>query len=196
MSDLIKITGGTVYDPANRANIWGLGPVKQRGGGNNADCFVVVDRFEELETIIASTGQARAAKQRAIFNNASQAWNHAFYWKSMKPKGGGEPSGKLADRLKADLGGVDGFKKAFADAANGQFGSGWAWLVVEDGKLKVAKTGNADTPIVHGGRPLLVIDVWEHAYYLDYQNRRPDYIKTFLEHLVNWDFANQNLAKA
>jgi Fe-Mn family superoxide dismutase len=130
----------------------------------------------------------------AVFNAAAQTWNHTFYWNSMKAKGGGEPAGKLADRIKADLGGVDGFKKQFAEAANGQFGSGWAWLVVEDGKLKIVKSGNADTPVAHGGKPLLVIDVWEHAYYLDYQNKRADYVTAFVEHLVNWDFAAANLA--
>lgn len=128
-----------------------------------------------------------------VFNNAAQTWNHTFYWNSMKPKGGGEPTGKLADKIKADLGGYAEFKKAFAEAANGQFGSGWAWLVMKDGKLAVEKTGNADTPIAHGGRPLLVIDVWEHAYYLDYQNKRADYVTAFLDHLVNWEFAVSNL---
>jgi Fe-Mn family superoxide dismutase len=111
----------------------------------------------------------------------------------MKPKGGGEPSGKLADKIKEDLGGMEGFKKTFAEAANGQFGSGWAWLVVKEGKLAVIKTGNADNPFVTGGRPLLVIDVWEHAYYLDYQNKRVDYVTAFLEHLVNWEFAASQL---
>jgi Fe-Mn family superoxide dismutase len=145
----------------------------------------------KLEDLIVET--AKDPAMAPVFNNAAQAWNHAFYWQSMKPKGGGEPSGKLADRLKADLGGMEGFKKAFAEAANGQFGSGWAWLVVEDGKLKVTKTANADTPIAKGGKPLLVADVWEHAYYLDYQNKRADYVTAFLEHLVNWDFAAANL---
>jgi Fe-Mn family superoxide dismutase len=111
----------------------------------------------------------------------------------MKPKGGGEPSGKLAERIKADLGGLDGFKKSFGEAANGQFGSGWAWLELKDGKLVVTKTGNADTPIAKGGKPLLVCDVWEHAYYLDYQNKRADYVTAFLEHLINWEFAAANL---
>src|SRR6185436_12167115 len=123
-----------------------------------------------------------------IFNSAAQAWNHAFYWKCMEPKGGDEPKGKLADMLKADFGGLDGFKKEFGDAANGQFGSGWAWLIVEGGKLKVVKTGNADTPIARGAKPLLTCDVWEHAYYLDYQNKRADYVTAFLDHLVNWEF--------
>ena len=145
----------------------------------------------KLEQVVAEA--AKDPSTSAIFNSAAQAWNHTFYWQSMKAKGGGEPSGKMADKLKSDLGGYEGFKKEFADAANGQFGSGWAWLVVEDGKLKVVKTGNADTPIAKGGKPLLVIDVWEHAYYLDYQNKRADYVTAFLEHLVNWEFAAANL---
>ncbi|MFN0008974.1 MAG: superoxide dismutase [Planctomycetota bacterium] len=144
-----------------------------------------------LTSVIASS--AKDPELKAVFNNAAQTWNHTFYWGSMKPKGGGEPSGKLADKLKADLGGMEGFKKAFAEAANGQFGSGWAWLVVQDGKLAVTKTGNADTPIAGGGRPLLVCDVWEHAYYLDYQNKRVEYVTAFLEHLVNWEFAASQL---
>jgi Fe-Mn family superoxide dismutase len=145
----------------------------------------------KLEDVIVET--AKDTAMASTFNNAAQAWNHTFYWKSMKPKGGGEPSGKLADMLKSDLGGMEGFRKEFGDAANGQFGSGWAWLVVENGKLRVVKTGNADTPIAHGGKPLLVIDVWEHAYYLDYQNKRADYVTAYLEHLVNWEFATANL---
>lgn len=145
----------------------------------------------KLEDVIVESAKDPALS--GVFNSAAQAWNHTFYWQSMKPKGGGEPSGKVADRLKADLGGLEGFKKAFAEAANGQFGSGWAWLGVKDGKLEITKSGNADTPIAHGGKPLLVIDVWEHAYYLDYQNKRADYVTAFLEHLVNWEFAAANL---
>lgn len=144
-----------------------------------------------LTSVIAAS--AKDPELKAVFNNAAQTWNHTFYWASMKPKGGGEPSGKLADKIKADLGGMEGFKKAFAEAANGQFGSGWAWLELKDGKLAVTKTGNADTPIATGGRPLLVCDVWEHAYYLDYQNKRVDYVTAFLEHLVNWEFAASQL---
>jgi Fe-Mn family superoxide dismutase len=145
----------------------------------------------KIEDVIVETGKDPAAA--GVFNNAAQAWNHAFYWRSMEPKGGDAPKGKLADMLKADFGGLDGFKKEFADAATGQFGSGWAWLVVENGKLRVVKTGNADTPIARGGKPLLTCDVWEHAYYLDYQNKRPDYVTAFLDHLINWEFAAQNL---
>ncbi|MBU0516074.1 MAG: superoxide dismutase [Proteobacteria bacterium] len=136
----------------------------------------------------------RDPKKKALFNNAAQAWNHAFYWQSMKPGGGGAPQGKLAQRIKAAFGSIEAFKKTFAVAAAGQFGSGWAWLVLDGGKLKVRATANADTPLTQGQRPLLTIDVWEHAYYLDYQNRRADYIKSFLDRLVNWDFAARNLS--
>lgn len=147
-----------------------------------------------LEDVIkASAGDAAKA---GIFNNAAQVWNHTFFWNSMKPNGGGKPTGAIAAKIDADLGGYDKFVEAFKAAGTTQFGSGWAWLVVEGGKLKVTKTGNADTPLVHGQTALLTIDVWEHAYYLDYQNRRPDFISAFLDHLVNWDFANANLAKA
>ena len=146
---------------------------------------------KKLEELIVET--AKDPAQSGVFNNAAQIWNHTFFWQCMKAKGGGEPSGKLAERIKADLGGLDGFKKSFAEAANGQFGSGWAWLEVKDGKLAVTKTSNADTPIAHGGKPLLVIDVWEHAYYLDYQNKRADFVTAFVEHLINWEFAAANL---
>lgn len=114
----------------------------------------------------------------------------------MKPNGGGLPSGDLAAQINADFGGFDAFKEAFKNAGTTQFGSGWAWLVLDGGKLKVTKTPNADLPMVHGQTALLTVDVWEHAYYLDYQNRRPDYLDTFLNHLVNWDFAAQNLKNA
>ena len=146
---------------------------------------------KSLEDVIKSA--AGDAAKAGIFNNAAQIWNHTFYWHSMKPGGGGKPPGALAKKIAADLGGFDKFVEAFKAAAATQFGSGWAWLVVEGGKLKVTKTPNADTPIVHGQTPLLTIDVWEHAYYLDYQNRRPDYIASFIEKLANWDFAAKNL---
>ncbi len=149
---------------------------------------------KSLEDIILEV--AGNAEKQGIFNNAAQVWNHTFYWHSMKPNGGGAPSGDLAAKIEADFGGFDKFTEAFKQAATTQFGSGWAWLVVENGTLKVTKTGNADTPMAHGQTALLTIDVWEHAYYLDFQNRRPDYISTFLEKLVNWDFVAENLAKA
>ncbi|MCC7048507.1 MAG: superoxide dismutase [Alphaproteobacteria bacterium] len=128
-----------------------------------------------------------------IFNNGAQVWNHTFYWNSMKPGGGGQPGGKLKDRIDADLGGYDKFKSAFHAAALGQFGSGWAWLIEDGGKLAIARTGNAETPMAQGKKCLLTIDVWEHAYYLDYQNRRADYITAWLDKLVNWEFAAKNL---
>ncbi|WP_394694267.1 superoxide dismutase [Hyphobacterium sp.] len=138
--------------------------------------------------------KAAAEGDQGLFNNAAQTWNHTFYWNSMSPNGGGTPSGDLGDRIDRDFGSFEGFKKAFADAGATQFGSGWAWLVVKNGKLEVRKTLNAETPLTEDGVvPLLTMDVWEHAYYLDYQNRRPDYIETFLDKLVNWDFAASNL---
>jgi Fe-Mn family superoxide dismutase len=144
-----------------------------------------------LEDIIRASAQD--ARYQKIFNNAAQVYNHTLYWNSMKRRGGGSPKGKLAERLNGDLGGVTGFRQAFLDAALGQFGSGWAWLVQAGGKLKVIRTANADTPLAHGQTPLLVIDVWEHAYYLDYQNRRKDYVLAFLDHLLDWDFAANSL---
>ena len=127
-----------------------------------------------------------------VFNNAAQVWNHTFYWHSMRPQGGGEPKGKLREQIEKDFGGFEQFKEQFKQAGATQFGSGWAWLVLEDGKLKVTKTGNADLPLAKGQVPILTVDVWEHAYYLDYQNRRPDYLGIFLENLANWEFAENN----
>lgn len=144
-----------------------------------------------LEEVIAAS--AKDPSKAGIFNNAAQVWNHTFYWHSMKPNGGGAPTGELAKKIDKDFGGLDQFKEAFKQAATTQFGSGWAWLVLDGDTLKVTKTGNADLPMAHGQKALLTIDVWEHAYYLDFQNRRPDYISTFLDKLVNWDFAAKNL---
>lgn len=148
---------------------------------------------KSLEEIIkVSAGDASKA---GIFNNSAQIWNHTFYWNSMKPNGGGKPTGAIAARIDADLGGYDKFVELFTAAATTQFGSGWAWLVLnKDGKLEVTKTPNADLPMAHGQKALLTIDVWEHAYYIDFRNLRPKYIGTFLESLVNWDFVNANLA--
>ena len=135
-----------------------------------------------------------APNRTALYNNAAQVWNHTFYWNSMRPHGGGEPRGALAQRIGKDFGGFAGFKKAFTEAAVGQFGSGWAWLVErKDKKLAVARTPNADTPMAEGTKCLLTCDVWEHAYYLDWQNRRADYVAAWLDKLVNWDFASRNL---
>jgi len=145
----------------------------------------------DLGTIVRET--ARKPEKASIFNNAAQAWNHDFYWKSLTPKGGGVPKGKLAELAEASFGGTDALKKELQNAAVTQFGSGWAWLVLEGGKLKVMKTSNADNPMISGAKPLLVIDVWEHAYYLDYQNRRADHVAAVIDGLLNWDFALNNL---
>ncbi|KCZ60053.1 superoxide dismutase [Hyphomonas chukchiensis] len=147
---------------------------------------------KSLEEIIKA---AAADKSKAgLFNNAAQVWNHTFYWHSMKPNGGGKPTGKIADKIESDLGGYDQFVKDFKAAGGGQFGSGWAWLVLKDGKLAITKTPNAETPVTEAGAtPILTMDVWEHAYYLDYQNSRPNYMDAFINNLINWDFANKNL---
>ena len=142
------------------------------------------------KVVIESAGQA---DRTAIFNNAAQAWNHDFFWKSMKPHGGGQPTGLLLDKIVKSFGSFDEFKTAFQTAGVSQFGSGWVWLVQEGDDLKIVKTSNADTPIAHNQVPLLTCDVWEHSYYLDYQNRRKDYILTFLDHLANWDFATSQM---
>jgi Fe-Mn family superoxide dismutase len=136
------------------------------------------------------------SSKTGIFNNAAQAWNHSFFWNCLSPNGGGTPSGAVAAKIDSDLGGYDKLKEEFKNAAATQFGSGWAWLVLDNGTLKVTKTPNAENPLVHGQVPLLTLDVWEHAYYIDFQNKRPDFIQNYLDRLVNWDFANQNLAAA
>lgn len=138
-----------------------------------------------------------AGSNQGLFNNAAQVWNHTFYWNSMKPGGGGAPTGDIANAITDSFGSYDDFKSAFSDAGATQFGSGWAWLVAKGGKLEVRKTLNAETPLTDAScTPLLTMDVWEHAYYLDYQNKRPAYMDAFLDHLVNWDFANANLKNA
>lgn len=144
-----------------------------------------------LEKIVAAT--AGKADKTAIFNNAAQIWNHSFYWNSLRPNGGGEPPAALKKRIEASFGSVDALKKELATAATSQFGSGWAWLVADGDKLKVIRTANADLPQTVGLKPLLTIDVWEHAYYLDYQNRRADYVNALIDKLLNWEFAQQNL---
>lgn len=147
-----------------------------------------------LEEVVVAA--AKDASKTAIFNNAAQVWNHTFYWNCMKPNGGGAPTGALAAKIDNDFGSYEKFKEAFKAAGAGQFGSGWAWLVLDGTSLKVTKTLNADNPLTAGQVPLLTMDVWEHAYYLDYQNRRPDYAQTFLEHLVNWEFVSANFDRA
>ncbi len=145
-----------------------------------------------LEDIIQKS--AGNPDMAGVFNNAAQIWNHTFYWNSLKPNGGGKPTGALAAAIDKDLGGYEKFKADFAAAAVTQFGSGWAWLVSDAGTLKIVKTGNAEVPLTKGQTPLLTIDVWEHAYYLDYQNLRAKYVETLIDKLLNWDFANKNFA--
>jgi Fe-Mn family superoxide dismutase len=147
---------------------------------------------KSLKEVIKIAAADLPAKQ-GIFNNAAQVWNHTFFWNCLKKGGGGKPGAKLLARIESDLGGFDKFKEDFKAAAVGQFGSGWAWLVEEGGKLKITKTANADLPMAHGQKALLTVDVWEHAYYLDWQNRRPDFVQCFLDNLVNWAFVEANL---
>ncbi|MCE2965862.1 MAG: superoxide dismutase [Alphaproteobacteria bacterium] len=145
------------------------------------------------EVVVAS---AKDPAKQGIFNNAAQVWNHTFYWHCLKANGGGKPTGALAAAIDSAFGSYDAFAEQFKQAAVTQFGSGWAWLVAENGALKITKTGNADLPMAHGQTALLTVDVWEHAYYIDYQNRRPDYVQTFLDKLVNWEFVAANFAEA
>jgi Fe-Mn family superoxide dismutase len=149
---------------------------------------------QSLEEIIKAT--AKDESKAGIFNNAAQVWNHTFFWHCMKPQGGGKPSGDLAAKIDQAFGGLDKFKEQFKAAAVGQFGSGWAWLVADGGQLKITKTPNAVNPMSQGQTALLTCDVWEHAYYLDYQNRRPDFVQAFLDNLVNWDVVAKNLSGA
>ena len=143
----------------------------------------------DLEAIV------KKAPAGGIYNNSAQVWNHSFFWNCMKPQGGGEPSGALADAIKAKWGSYDDFKKAFQASAVGNFGSAWTWLVKKaDGSVDIVNMGAAGTPLTTGDTALLCIDVWEHAYYIDYRNRRPDFVATFLDKLVNWDFAAKNFA--
>ena len=168
-----------------------------------------VNKFNEMTAGTAHEGQdpdavskasyepAKLGQQGGLYNNAAQTWNHTFYWHSMKPQGGGQPSGDLASAIDSAFGGMDGFKKAFTEAGATQFASGWAWLVAKDGQLEIRKTPNAVRPSDEdGATELLTMDVWEHAYYLDYQNARPGYMEAWVENLVNWDFAAENLARA
>jgi superoxide dismutase, Fe-Mn family len=164
-----------------------------RGYVDNLNKLIAGTPFADLplEKIVAAT--AGKGDQTAIFNNAAQTWNHTFYWQSLKPSGGGEPPAGLKQRIEAAFGSVDACRKELSAAAVGQFASGWAWLVADRGTLKVVRTGNADTPLTTGLTPLLTIDVWEHAYYLDYQNRRADYVNAVIDKLLNWEFAAKNL---
>jgi Fe-Mn family superoxide dismutase len=164
-----------------------------QGYAANTQKLIAGTKLEKLP-LMAIIQNTRGVKELvSTYNNSAQFFNHNFYWQSMKPKGGGRPQGKIHQAIERSFGTFDAFVKIFSDSAASQFGSGWTWLVKDANQLQVINTGNADTPIVMGTIPLLTLDVWEHAYYLDYQNRRTDYIRAFLEHLVNWDFAEKNL---
>ncbi|MBI2705482.1 MAG: superoxide dismutase [Actinobacteria bacterium] len=153
-----------------------------------------------LNKLVEGTGDENASlddiimkSEGGMFNNAAQIWNHTFYWSSMKPGGGGAPTGAVADKISRAFGSYDNFKDKFAAAATTQFGSGWAWLVDTGGSLEIMQTANADLPMKHSAKALLTIDVWEHAYYIDFRNARPNYIATFIDKLLNWDFVAENL---
>ncbi|MFM7438827.1 MAG: superoxide dismutase [Snowella sp.] len=163
---------------------------------NNYNAAVAGTELDSISLEAAIKSVAGDPAKAGIFNNAAQAWNHSFYWNCIKPNGGGIPTGALAAKIDGDFGSFDKFVEAFKAAGATQFGSGWAWLVLDNGTLKVTKTLNAENPITTGQIPLLTMDVWEHAYYLDYQNRRPDYIGDFVTKLINWDFVAANLAAA
>jgi Fe-Mn family superoxide dismutase len=163
-----------------------------KGYVDNLNKLVAGTEFADQPLVNIITKTAGKADKSAIFNNAAQTWNHTFYWHSLRPKDGGEPPAVLKQKIEASFGTLNACKKELATAAMAQFGSGWVWLVLDGDKLKVVKTGNADVPMTTGMKPLLTIDVWEHAYYLDYQNRRADYINAVLDELINWEFALQN----
>jgi superoxide dismutase, Fe-Mn family len=150
------------------------------------------NELKSLEDLIKLS--SAKADMVGIFNNAAQVWNHTFFWNCMKPNGGGAPTSVLETKINASFGSYEKFAADFKQAALAQFGSGWAWLVQDGNDLKITKTANADLPMAHNQKALLTCDVWEHAYYLDYQNRRADFVQTFLDYLVNWDFVSQNLA--
>jgi superoxide dismutase, Fe-Mn family len=182
-------------EPVISANTIGFHYGKHHQGYvNNLNKLIAETELADLsleKIIAAASGRPEMA---AIFNNAAQVWNHTFYWHCLKPNGGGEPPAALKQRIEASFGSVDECKKELAAAATGQFGSGWAWLALDGDQIKAVKTGNADLPLTMGMKPLLTIDVWEHAYYLDYQNRRADYVNAVLDKLINWDFAAENLS--
>jgi superoxide dismutase, Fe-Mn family len=166
-----------------------------KGYVDNLNKLVLGTAYEKMALELAISTAAIDPGQTAIFNNAAQVWNHTFFWNSLKPAGGGKPVGEIAMRIETDFGSYENFRKELVAAALGQFGSGWAWLAAGDSKLKVVKTANAENPLTLGLKPLLTIDVWEHAYYLDYQNRRKDYVEACLDKLLNWDFAEENLLR-
>ena len=160
---------------------------------NNLNKMVEGTAMAEMSLEQVIRNAAGVADKAGLFNNAAQVWNHTFYWNGLRPNGGGAPGKELALRIEKDFGSLDSLRKELFTAASTQFGSGWAWLVEEGGKMKVVKTGNAETPLTRGVKPLFTIDVWEHAYYLDYQNRRADYINAILDKLINWEFVAKNL---
>jgi Fe-Mn family superoxide dismutase len=162
---------------------------------DNLNGLVKNTPYEKMSLEAVIRASAANPGQTAIFNNAAQVWNHTFYWNSMKPGGGGKPEGEIGKRIGKDFGSYEDFRKAFVGEALGQFGSGWAWLATDGKSLKLVKTPNAENPITQGLKPLLTIDVWEHAYYLDYQNRRKDFVEASLDKLVNWAFAEKNLPR-
>jgi superoxide dismutase, Fe-Mn family len=181
-------------DPVISANTLGFHYGKHhKGYVDNLNKLLAGTELASLSLEQPITETSGKADQVAIFNNAAQTWNHTFYWRSLRAKGGGEPPAALKQKIETSFGNLDACKKELATAATTQFGSGWAWLVLEGDKLKVVKTGNAETPLTKGAKPLLTIDVWEHAYYLDYQNRRADYVNAVLDKLINWNFAADNL---
>jgi Fe-Mn family superoxide dismutase len=160
---------------------------------DNGNKLIAGTEFENLDPEAIIKKVVGDASKAGIFNNVGQTWNHSFFWKGMKPGGGGRPTGPVAQKIEADFGSYEKFAEELKNAGITQFGSGWAWLVLKNGKLEIMKTANADTPVAHGIKPLLTVDVWEHAYYLDYQNRRPDFLQAFIDHLINWDFVNSGL---
>ena len=169
-----------------------------RGYVDRANRLIEGTRYARLpvEAIIRETYSEGQREQNALHNNIAQAYNHTFYWNSMKPGGGGAPTDFMRRWIDASFGDYRGFRQAFTEAAAGRFASGWTWLVLSQGRLEIMTTANALNPMVYGKLPLLTLDVWEHAYYLDYQNRRAEYVQAFLDHLLNWDFAAANLGEA
>ena len=160
----------------------------------NTNKLIAGTEYEKLELVEIIKKSAKDESKKGLFNNAAQVWNHSFYWQCIKPSGGGKPDGKIAELIKQKFENFDNFAAEFKNAAMTQFGSGWAWLVLNsDGTPDIRKTANADTPLTYDCKPLLTVDVWEHAYYLDYQNKRPEYLDKYINNLINWDFVNSNL---
>ncbi|MCX6807610.1 MAG: superoxide dismutase [Patescibacteria group bacterium] len=159
----------------------------------NLNKLIAETEMENLDLTSLIQKTANEDHRINVFNNAAQAWNHTFYWRGMKQGGGGQPSAELEELINKSFGSLEKFQEEFKKTALNHFGSGWAWLIIEDGTLKVMSTSNADTPIAHGQKPLLTIDLWEHAYYIDYQNRRAEYIDMFINKLINWNFVLETL---